>query len=287
MNFRISVAHLAFALLLGTAFGLRAQALPDPPAKSITDFVNCVNDTLTKLNQNGSVTIADTVSCLPPKCSVIVTKSMRSDQPACRLYNSTAMVHVQFPRLIFSCPGSKADLQLRPSYSLCPERGQHKKLELAEDVRDSSMILANVPIEGADMKPTIDKGKFMKIVDNQVKNQPTGKLDGKGVDAGTQGCNVCHFPLGANAKDGNFLLSMPIDPLSAKAVWRQEPNGFDLKSDVLFSNQGDLTKSPDLGKYCRAIKDNKKGLEASPFGPSSADLDVIIALCENLAKYKP
>lgn len=100
----------------------------------------------------------------------------------------------------------------------------------------------------------------MKIVDNMVKNQPTGNLDGQGVDGGTQGCNVCHFPVGKNTTSGNFLLSQPIDPLSTIAKWRQEPNGFNLKQSVLFSNQGDHT---GLGKYCQAIQKNKAVLTSA------------------------
>lgn len=165
MNARNSAARFALFASLGSAAilivagamapGLKAEAAPDPPAKTITDFVNCVNTNLMAKNNNpkinnGSVSIADTVACVPPKCSVIVTMSLRSDQPALAFdilapANST----VQFPRVVFSCPGSKAGLQLRPSYSLGFDKAQYKKLEIAEDVKAGEMMMANIPISGA------------------------------------------------------------------------------------------------------------------------------------------
>jgi hypothetical protein len=287
MNARNLAARFALFTFLGSAAflivaggmapGLKAQALPDPPAKSITGFVTCINTKLWDKNKTDPVSIADTVACVPPKCSVIVTMSGRSDQPACAI--DIPNVNVQFPRVVFSCPGSKADLQLRPSYSLCPERGQHKTLELAEDVKPGAMVMASVPIQGPKGEPTIDKGKFMKIVDNQVKNQPNGNANG---NTGTKGCNACHFAVGNNETDGNFLLSKPIDPLSANAVWRSSNDN--LKKYVLFANQGDLS---GLGKFCQAIKNNNAALTKAPFGPSAADLAVIISLCGNLTNYKP
>jgi hypothetical protein len=293
---RNSIAYLGLALasmlIPGMAGNLTGQAMPAPPAKTITDYVSCVNDTLMKKNQNDPVSIADTVSCLPPKCSVIVNQSFRSDQPAG--IKDLAGSGKVFPRVIFTCPGSKDDLRLRISYTLGPS--SFTRLEIAQDVKKVAginanvMIMANVPIQGPapvgapTPNPTVDKGAFVKIVDNMVKNQPS-----KDSTSGTQGCNGCHFGVGSGpnnsgnetiGKNPEFLLSQQIDPTGTNVMWNGGSDN--LAAYVLSSNVADLKKTLS----CDTLKANNAKLPEL-FQVPAADLNVILALCRNLAAYQP
>src|SRR5215470_420101 len=69
---------------------------PDTPpdeVRSIEGFVRCLNNRIIGGN------IADAVQCLPCGCTLTLTKSGRSAQPACSAGGC------QLPRVLLNCPG--------------------------------------------------------------------------------------------------------------------------------------------------------------------------------------
>jgi hypothetical protein len=284
---------LAPGVLLGLAVNVKAADAPVTPLQNLNNFINCVSTTLLNKNKSGPVSIADTVPCLPSKCTLTITTSPNSDQRACPLYAGPGFtIPVQFPRYVFKCPGPTQGLFLRPSYSLCPTT--YTNLEVAQDTSPPPTMLMSAMQIGTTTAPSVPQMKFQNIIDNTTLNQPTGFVDEKGVDQGTKSCNSCHFPVtigqNKNGTQNGFLLSQPIDIFGKASKYRK--GTVDMTPFVLYTTEpGQKATAADPmtpAQVCTAITDNQNKLfEYNAQSLTKEMYTVILALCNNLAAYKP
>ncbi|HVN39529.1 MAG TPA: hypothetical protein VMW19_15305 [Myxococcota bacterium] len=86
----VLLATLAAPLLLGNM--CTPDTLPDD-VRSIEGFVECLN------NRAVGGDITDAVQCLPPGCTMTLTRSEGSAQPACSVGGC------DLPRVLLNCPG--------------------------------------------------------------------------------------------------------------------------------------------------------------------------------------
>lgn len=108
----------AFALPLLLGEGCIPDTAPDD-VRSIEGFVECLN------NRIVGGDIADAVQCLPRECTLTLTKSGASAQPAC------SHGGCQLPRVLVNCPGPP---RFMPSFSLCVSDGGLQRVEIGEVV---------------------------------------------------------------------------------------------------------------------------------------------------------
>jgi hypothetical protein len=271
--------------VLGVAAAQNRPLLDDPAAaKTIDDFIGCVNKELTDLNKNRTVDITDTVSpCVPAKCTLTGTISFESDQDACTLFAGAGMtMPVYYPRVILSCPGKADNLRLRPSYDLCPNpiHGRNR-MELAQDQtavdlpkQTGSMIMADVTID-----PAV-KNKFVMIDPNGIKNMA---VNGNG--PGSRGCNHCHLDTNPKTLD-KLLLATPINPFGKATTKR---GMLDLAQYILFTNEPGQKANEKIAmtlpNVCDAMKKNKDAVLKYNVLPDAAALDLVINLCDKLSAY--
>lgn len=270
----------------GPAAAQSSDPFDDPAAaKTIDDYIGCVNQALTKLNKDKTVDVSDTVlPCLPPKCTLTGTISVNSDQDACTLFAGAGMTKpVRYPRVILSCPGPKDNLRLRPSYDLCPMpiHGDFR-LELAQDhtvvdlaKQTGAMIMADTPIRPA------AKNKFLMIDPNGIKNMTGADV----AEGGTRGCNTCHIDGNPKTLD-KLLLATPINPFG-KGKYKK--GNLDLTQDLLFTNEPGQAPNKDvamtLPNVCDAMKKNKTDVLKQNNFIEAASMESVIKLCDNLVAY--
>src|SRR5262245_11882333 len=128
----VTLATLLFPFLLGDSCLLPlADTAPDD-VRSIEGFVECLN------NRAVGGDVSDAVQCLPPGCTLTLTKSDGSAQPACSFGGC------QLPRVLLSCPGAP---QFQPSFSLCVTDGGLNRVEIGETVNaEGHMRMADVHV---------------------------------------------------------------------------------------------------------------------------------------------
>jgi hypothetical protein len=184
---RSGLVTLAAALLLST---LGFECAPAPPpavepddVRTIEDFVRCINP---RLAGNPDVSVADTVQCLPPKCSITLTMSDTSAQPACFVGDC------QMPRVLLECPGPP---KFMPSYLLCPSDEGHERVEIGEAIDGAgNMRMADIHIH---------PGAFVAIDETDVVSED----DSKGCNSNGSTCHTEYIPPSTTDKR-----SAPIDP---------------------------------------------------------------------------
>ena len=115
----VLAATLAAPLMLGDMCA-PADTLPDD-VRTIEGFVQCLN------NRAVGGDITDAVQCLPPGCTMTLTRSEGSAQPACSVGGC------DLPRVLLNCPGPP---QFQPSFSLCVSNGGLNRVEIGETAND-------------------------------------------------------------------------------------------------------------------------------------------------------
>ena len=193
--------RLCGALLL-LALASLACGPPPPPVqpddvRTIQDFVSCLNG---KLAGNPAVDISDTVQCLPQKCSITLTMSNISAQPACFSPGGC-----QLPRVLIDCPGPP---RFMPSFLLCFSDEGSERVEIGQTVDEAgNMQMADIHIH---------PGAYTNIDPNSVLSVGDSK-----------GCNTngstCHNSVGPQK------YSSRIDP------WDTDTNG---NPDCIIASDG-------------------------------------------------
>jgi hypothetical protein len=272
---RTHLLALAFLLALsslGPVCSSGTSTLSSPPAvepeavRSIEDFVSCLNG---RLGGNPDVDIADTVQCLPSKCSITLTMSNISAQPAC-----FGLSGCQMPRVLLTCPGPPLFM---PSYLLCATNEGSERVEIGEAIDEAgNMRMADIHIHpGA--YTDLDPADVLSVDDDK-------------------GCNsngsTCHDTFN---KDGDpFDYSKPIDP------WDGTGNGNpDCIIDTDRCDQEEISEPKtcfededsnprnvhpeSLAEVCECIRTSRE----DPEDPISHDeFDYIEELCDALVDYQ-
>jgi hypothetical protein len=271
-----------------------ATACKLPP--SMDSWVDCVNN-------NKAGLVKSVGKCIPPSpkaipCSITVTRSTQSAQPACALEfmaKGGKTVAVQFPRIILDCVGVASPslfLKFRPSYTLCPKepvgtRTNIYNVELGEDETKIKFV-TNPPVgcpggnkpDGCGSEYMGDvpfpSGKFEQIKCEDVLSQ------GDGFDIeGTKRCNKCHDkPKPNKAPENSPQLSPPINPFGMFGT-------MDLSKLIIFTNVPEdeypgskgVPRDPDkFLDVCSAIGKNKKAI-AEKNGVKLSDVQNAYDLC--------
>jgi len=279
---RIASVALAPALLILLVAPICAPPAP-PPAptpdnvRTIEDLVACVNG---RLAGSQNATIADTVQCLPPKCSITLTMSNQSAQAACILEGDG--IRCQMPRVLIECPGPP---KLIPSYLLCPQDSESEgvigrnRIEIGQGVDAAgNMRMADVPIP---------PGPFTPIEEGDTISETTGQGD-----SGTKGCNGggCHdaqAPLGSAPSE---QLSQPIDPFGESpgnpdciiSTDRCDKSAIDEPKQCFPSTEDSrVVKPQSLSEVCDCIEAAKN----DDLHPLAGD-EITLALCRALEDYQ-
>jgi hypothetical protein len=255
-------------LLALAALGPTCPPPPPPPVepddvRSIEDFVSCLNGTLAG---NPAVDISDTVQCLPKKCTITLTMSNISAQPAC--FSDSC----QLPRVLIECPGPP---RFMPSYLLCHTDEGSERVEIGEAVDQAgNMRMADIHIV---------PGAYGNIDPNDVLSVN----DSKGCIANGQ---TCHTSVGPQQD------SAPIDPFDGTGNGNPnciiDTDGCDpAKQEIEAEEQcfppenGTRPVVPrTLDQICQCIRDSR--------APGSTDLladphyDYIEKLCDALEDYQ-
>lgn len=141
------------------------QCTPDTEpndVRTIEDFVECLN------HRAVGGDIVDAVQCIPCGCTVTLTKSQGSAQPACNDQGCP------MPRILLNCPGPP---QLQPSFSLCITSSGLDRVEIGETINTQGhMRMGDVHV---------DPGYV--YLDPSA---PVSKVDASGNDTGQ--CWSCH-----------------------------------------------------------------------------------------------
>jgi hypothetical protein len=171
--------------------------------KDICSFIDCLN---AFIEPNEIVTIADTVQCLPPKCTVTLTQSGESAQPACSLgdRDGDPAPRCPLPRILLDCPGPP---RFMPSYSLCP-------VDRRGDVANGHAQASN----RVELGEAVDAFGNMRMADVEVEPGPYEPVDAeeavskKDGSTGTKNCNECHGDANENDPEGHPQLSDRLEP---------------------------------------------------------------------------
>ena len=252
---------LLFSLLL-VPFVMGAPCDPVEPdeVKTIEDFVECLNDNIV----GGD--IADAVDCLPPKCTMTVTLSDGSAQPACTDGGCP------LPRILLNCPGPP---QLQPSFSLCVDDGGLYRVEIGETINKSGhMRMADVHI---------DPNHPWALTDPNTVLSKVG-ADPNGLD--TKECWMCHQSV--------------VAPPGALAISKPEPYEIFEQGCVIETNEpgekpdpsddcqfiGDITGFAGTGleDICDCIGEGITGGDPNTFANDQGP--VAKAICEALVTYR-
>jgi hypothetical protein len=160
-----------------------ADTAPDD-VRTIENFVECLN------NRAVGGDIADAVQCLPRGCTLTLTKSGGSAQPACSFGDC------QLPRVLVNCPGPP---QLQPSFSLCVTDGGLDRVEIGQTINtEGHMRMADVHV-GPNYQVTDPGSVVSKVTD-----------DTAGSETDSAGCWVCHQ-------------APPVPPVGQEAISKPEP----------------------------------------------------------------
>lgn len=269
---RIQATFFAIGCLVlaaGLVPTLLALNCAPPPAvepddvRSIEDFVRCVN---ARLAGNPNATSADTVQCLPPKCTITLTMSNISAQPAC------FTGECQMPRVLLTCPGPPLFM---PSYLLCPSDEGSERIEIGEAVDvDGNMRMADIHIV---------PGPFMAIDETAV----ISTNDSKGCNSNGLTCHVSHGPQqysepidpfdGSEGSNGNPDCIIATDRCDQAAI-QEEKGCFPTNDDPR------VVRPQSLSKVCECIRegndDPQDELSMEDRGP------LVEALCDALEGYQ-
>jgi len=157
-----------------------ADTAPDD-VRSIEGFVECLN------NRAVGGNVSDSVQCLPSGCTLTLTKSGGSAQPACSFGDC------QLPRVLVNCPGPP---QFMPSFSLCVTDGGLNRVEIGEVVNtEGHMRMADVHV-GPGYSVTDPSSVVSTVTD-----------DTAGSETDSTGCWVCHDAV--TAAIGEEAISKP------------------------------------------------------------------------------
>jgi hypothetical protein len=245
--------------------GLTALA-PDSSSgvSDIETFLQCINEYLS----GGDATVADTVQCIPPGCTVTLTMSDNSAQQACSL-SSTGGVGTppcQLPRVILTCPGPPTFM---PSYLLCPEGSNNgsNRIEIGVVVGNKGeMQMADFPSP---------PGPYM----------PLGLADVLSVVPDSKECNSCHSNGNAGAAQGQPQLSLPIDPFGKFGNTALTPLIISTDEPGQLVNPGPGLTAQSLSEVCGCIENAQT--RNDPTDPLNNEQGrVVLALCRALEAYQ-
>jgi len=265
--------------LLGLVLGLALSAFgptcgPPAPApavapddvRTIEDFVRCLNG---RLAGNQDVDISDSVQCLPKKCTITLTMSNISAQPAC---NS---LHCQLPRVLITCPGPP---RFMPSYLLCFENEGSKRIEIGEAIDAAgNMRMADIHFP---------EGVYENISETDILSNN----DEKGCNSNGTTCHTEFTP-----PNTTFKYSKPIDP------WVEAENGNPnciIATDRCEPDRQAITEEKEcfppadgsrgvrpesLSEICQCIRDSRQDPEDPLSRPEN---EYIENLCDELEAYQ-
>jgi hypothetical protein len=246
---------LAASLLCAT---LPAQATPEQ-YKAMKDFVDCLNQ---KIGAGNQADIASTLQCIPSGCTMTLTMSEESAQPACSSgAGNAAEPRCQMPRVIFNCPGPPAFI---PSYTLCPDGVD--SIEIGIEIsrqRRIRMLMGDVTIPAGPYTP-------IKFPDDIVSMLPD-----------TKGCNACHDKVNQASVTKGPEFSYALDTFGSFA-------GTDLAKLVIDTNEpgrvistGPGATPQTLASVCGCIDDAVNN-DLHPLFHNQ----VVQRLCEALVDYQ-
>jgi hypothetical protein len=264
---RIGAAALG-ALLLVVA-GPECDPPPPPPyvapddVRSIEDFLGCLNTALDDVNPSAE----QAVQCLPKKCSITLTMSNISAQPACFVPAAGGEGACQMPRVLITCPGPPLFM---PSFLLCPTDEGSERVEVGEAVDTAgNMRMADIHINGH--APPYYPADVLSVGDSE-------------------GCiangNTCHDSVGPNQD------SAPIDPWGDPQTTNGRPECIidtdrcEEDKQAIGDESGDQAQCEDrtvtrrtLEEVCDCIE-NSTDVAALPRGA------LVTAICNELLAYQ-
>ena len=267
---RIGWISLA-ALLLFPVLGPVCAPAPPPAVepddvRTIEHFVRCLNG---RLAGRTDVDISDSVQCLPPKCSITLTMSDTSAQPACFAESGPC----QMPRVLITCPGPPLFM---PSYLLCPTHSGSKRIEIGEAI-DAAANMRMADIE-------FPEGNYEDISETTIMSPN----DEKGCNTNGLTCHTVFTPPGTT-----FKYSKKIDP------WIAAENGNPdciIDTDRCEEDKQAITEEKEcfppaggsrkvrpesLSKVCECIRENRPGFEEI-----EGEFEYIEKLCDALESYQ-
>lgn len=252
---RSLVANLGFGALLGIGCTVWSSPVHAAQAQleAMRTFVDCLNR---QIGAGNPADISSTLQCLPANCTMTLTMSGESAQPAC------AQGGCQLPRVILNCPGPPAFI---PSYSLCPEGGTSDHLELGVVVSRRP----NIRMAMAELK--VPEGPYT----------PTRLQSFKSIVPDNKGCNACHDNGNPNAKDGALQQSIAIDTFGNFAGTELGPLVIDTNEPGRAVNPGPGITAQTLAQVCDCI-DQAVNDDLNPLAAQF----VLQRLCQGLLNYQ-
>lgn len=248
---------LALAAILTCAV-FPARATPEQN-KAMKDFVDCLSQ---KIGAGNQADIASTLQCIPSGCTMTLTMSEESAQPACSSGPGNGVVaKCQLPRVIFNCPGPPAFI---PSYTLCPDDAS--RIEIGVEItrqRRISLLMGDVTIPSGPYTPI----KFPADVVSMIPD--------------SKGCNGCHDKVNRDTVKKGPEFSFAIDTFGTFA-------GTDLAKLIIDTNEpGRVIKTgtgatpQTLAKVCDCV-DAAVNDDLHPLFQNQ----MVQRLCQGLLDYK-
>jgi hypothetical protein len=231
------------SMLTAVAGALLSAAGPSHATQAqtgaIKDFVTCLN---TKIGQGSNADISATLQCLPASCTMTLTMSDESAQPACSLGGGDGVTKkCQLPRVILNCPGPPPFI---PSYTLCP----------GSDGSNEHVNRVEIGVE-------VSRRKSIRLVMGDVSIPPgpyqrlNGWRDVISAVPDSKGCNECHEGGNENATKG-AQQSIAIDTFGTSHI------GTELAPYIIATNEpgraiepGPGLKAQSLNEICGCIDD--------------------------------
>ena len=226
--------------------------------RTIEDFVQCLNNRIVGGN------IVDAVQCIPCGCSLTLTLSQGSAQPACNDQGCP------MPRVLLNCPGPP---QFQPSFSLCisDPRDGLDRVEIGQTINaQGDMRMGDVHIDPDGYSYT-------------VPSAPVSKADG-GIPGDSAACWTCHdhdndTPVGEEA----ISSPSPYQIFDTNCVTdTDEPCQLPDVGDGDCRDQGTLEQK-SFAQICQCLDDKDDLDEEDPLYPK---LLRARALCHALMDYQ-
>jgi hypothetical protein len=244
-----------------------AEAAVEPDdVRTIEDFVSCLNG---RLADSTSVDVSDSVQCLPKNCSITLTMSDTSAQPACFSESGSC----QMPRVLLSCPGPPLFM---PSFSLCHTDGGSKRIEIGEAIdAAANMRMADIHFP---------EGIYTEIDPDEILSPN----DEKGCNSNGSNCHAEFTP-----PNTTFKYSGRIDPWTVADngnpnciidTDRCEPDKQAItepKECYPPTDGSRLVKPQSLAQVCECIRENRAGFEEI-----DGEFEYIEKLCDALVSYQ-
>jgi hypothetical protein len=250
---RSGVALALLLLPLLTAHECTPDTAPDD-VRTLEDFVECLNHRAV----NGE--IADAVQCLPCGCTMTLTKSDDSAQPACSFDG------VQLPRVLLDCPGPP---QYMPSFSLCVTDPGLTRVEIGQVINNEGhMRMADVHVDPPGY-PVTDPSSVVS------------KVDSNSLSGDSKECWQCHESIAAAEGQEAISKPEPYEIFGPECVIDTDAAGE--KPDAGNCNNEEQVTAESLASICQKI-DEGVNQDGHPFDTDEGRL--ADHLCEALMNYR-